>query len=162
MTPRFGPVVDGVLWSRIRPREEDVDGPKARILSVPEFTLKPGIDIHDECGLPQKLWKTTLRYIGSVPGCCAIEWGSRMDNHAADRTSILRLVHWDSTAAWRMFQHSPGFTPIIGLLDSDVSNRCAKLGRPGARGLGYGGDAQDRATVVDVVSVIMATEDGRL
>lgn len=164
-TPRFGPAVDGVLWSRIRPGEED-EGPETLILGILEFTLKPGIDILDESRPPRRLWEAALRYVGSIPGCCAVEWGVRLDkfNHGGSGpTSLFCLVHWDSAAAWRKFQHSPGFTPIIGLLDSDVyvSNRCAKLGPLGATRLGSGSNApgRDRATVVDVVSVAMAAED---
>ena len=69
-----------MLWRRIRPGEED-EGPKTRILNVLQFTLKPGIDIHDESGSQRGIWESTVRYVGSVPGCCAIEWGSRCDNH---------------------------------------------------------------------------------
>ncbi|KAK4461513.1 hypothetical protein QBC42DRAFT_92171 [Cladorrhinum samala] len=47
-TPRFGPAVDGVLWRRIRLGEDDGE-PKTPILSILEFTLKPGVDIiHNE------------------------------------------------------------------------------------------------------------------
>ncbi|KAK4163083.1 hypothetical protein QBC43DRAFT_320496 [Cladorrhinum sp. PSN259] len=155
-TPRFGPAVDGVLWSRIRPGEDDGE-PKTPILSVLEFTLKPGIDIiHNESGPPRRLWESALSYISSVPGYCAIEWGPRIENddNPSGPTSIFCLVHWDSTAAWRKFQHSVGFNPIIALINSDVSNRCAKLSPSGAPRLG-----SDGATVIDVVSVVMAAED---
>ena len=121
--------------------------------------MKPGIDIHNESGAPRRLWEATLRYVGSVPGCCAIEWGSRLDNHPSGPTSIICLIHWDSTAAWRNFQYSSGFTPIIMLLDSDVSNRCAKLGPSGASMFSCGADTQEKPTVVDIVSVTMPAED---
>lgn len=153
---RFGPAVDGLLWSRIRPGEQD-QSPQSPILSILEFTLKPGIDVHDGSRPPRRLWEATLHYISSISGCCAVEWGSRLDNPPTGLTSILCMVHWDSTAAWRKFQHSLGFTPIIGLLASDASNRCAKLSASGAPRLE--GVARDGATVVDVVSVVLHTED---
>ncbi len=158
--PRFGPAVDGVLWCQIRPGGKE-EGPETPILGVLEFALKPGINMYDESGSPRRLWDAALRYIGSIPGCSAVKWGSRLDSRPSGPTSVLCLVHWDSTAAWRKFQYSPGFTPIIGLLNPDVhvSNRCAKLGPSGAPRFGCGGDARDRATVVDVVSVTMAAED---
>ena len=76
-----------------------------------------------------------MSYIATVPGYCAIEWGPRIENNNTNPsgpTSIFCLVHWDSVAAWRKFQYSLGFNPIIGLLKSDPSNRCAKLSPSGA------------------------------
>lgn len=155
-TPTFGPAIEGVLWRRIRPGDDDGE-PKTPILSVLEFTLKPGIDIiHNESGPPQRIWEAVLGYISSVPSYCAIEWGSRIENddNPSGPTSIFCLIHWDSTAAWRKFQYSLGFNPIIALINSDVSNRCAKLSPSGAPRFG-----SDGAAVIDVVSVVMAAED---
>ncbi len=156
----FGPAVDGVSWNRIRPGEEAEDGPRPGILSILQFTLKHGIDMRDESGSPRKFWDASLSYIESIPGCCAVEWGLGFDTPhevEAGRTSILCLIHWDSTTAWRTFQYSLGFEPILALLDSAVSNRCARLGPSGPRGK-LGADARGPATVVDVVSVDMAAE----
>jgi hypothetical protein len=158
--PRFCPAVDGVLWSRIRPAEED-DGSQSPILSILEFTLMPGVNVHDQSRPPGKLWDAALRYIGSIPGCCAIEWGPRLDRDNPPTgiayTSILCTLHWDTTAAWRAFQYSLGFTPLVGMLASDVSNCCAKLSASGAPI--FGGQRRDGAAVVDVVSVVLDAED---
>lgn len=139
VNPRFGPAVDGVLWSRIHPDES----PAVPILSILEFHLKSGIDILDNSKPPRKLWDSVLQYISSISGCCAVKWGSILDEPPA---TLLCMIHWDSAVAWRKFQYSLGFSPLIGLLKSEVSNRCAKLNLSGVLWL-------DGATIVDVVSV---------
>ncbi|KAI0456268.1 hypothetical protein F5B21DRAFT_502462 [Xylaria acuta] len=151
--PRFGPAVDGVLWSRIRPEGEADKSPQTPILSILEFALKPGIDVHDDSKPPRKLWDAALRYVSSIPGCCAVEWGPRLEDPSV---ALLCMIHWDSTVAWQKFQRSLGFSPIIGLLCSSASNRCAKLSASGAPRLG---DARDGATVVDVVSVAFGADN---
>ncbi|GAB1315522.1 hypothetical protein MFIFM68171_05732 [Madurella fahalii] len=156
--PRFGPAVDGVLWSRIRPGEAGPDeSPQTRILSILEFPLKPGFDVRDDSRPPRKLWDAALRYTTSIPGCCAVEWGPLLGDPPP---ALFCNIHWDSTAAWRKFQHSLGFSPLIGLLGSSASNRCAKVSAPGAPRLG---DAPDGgATVVDVISVTFDAESASL
>ncbi|KAI0103304.1 hypothetical protein GGR51DRAFT_561734 [Nemania sp. FL0031] len=155
-TPRFGPAVDGVLWSRTRPGVEADESSPPPILSILEFSLQPGIDVRDDIQSPRKLWDTTLHYISAIPGCRAIEWGPELENPPV---ALICLIHWDSAVAWQRFQHSLGFSPIIGLLSSTVSNRCAKLTTSSVPRLG---DIQDEAVVVDVVSVTFSAEDASL
>lgn len=168
--PCLGPAVDGVLWRRMRPGEDsEGKGPQTHVLSILEFTLKPSVDVHDGSRTPRKLWDAAFRYISSIPGCSAIEWASSLGGGTdpAGPTSILCLAHWENITAWRTFQYSLGFSPIIALLDADVSNRCARLGPLAAPGLALecgssnnDNDARDhRSTVVDVVSVVMPAED---
>ncbi|KAL9484768.1 hypothetical protein ACSS6W_003557 [Trichoderma asperelloides] len=142
--PRFGPAVDGVLWSRIHPDES----PPVPILSILEFSLKSGIDILDNSKPPRKLWDSVLQYVRSISGCCAVKWGPILDDPSA---TLLCMIHWDSAVDWRKFQYSLGFSPLIGLLKSEVSNRCAKLNLSGVLWL-------DGVTIVDVVSVTFDTQ----
>ncbi|KAJ8130741.1 hypothetical protein O1611_g2883 [Lasiodiplodia mahajangana] len=74
----------------------------------------------------------------------------------ASRPGSSGTPHYATTVAWRTFQHSLGFTPLIGLLSSNASNRCAKLAASGAPRLG---DNQGGAVVVDVVSVTFGVDD---
>ncbi|KAK4141195.1 uncharacterized protein C8A04DRAFT_31294 [Dichotomopilus funicola] len=154
--PRFGPAVDGVLWSRVPPEEDADKTPQGRILSILELPLKPGVDMHNDSGSnpSRKLWDAALRYISSIPGCCAVEWAQGLEDPPV---TLLCMIQWDSTVAWRRFQHSLGFTPLIALLHSDVSNRCAKLDVSGTPRLA---DAEVGTTIVDVVSVTFPTGDG--
>ncbi|KAL6908637.1 hypothetical protein GGI43DRAFT_149888 [Trichoderma evansii] len=143
--PRFGPAVDGVLWSRIYLDESS----PIPILSVLELNLKPGIDILDNSKPPRKLWDSALHYISSISGFCAVKWGPTLDESP---TTLLCMIHWDSTVAWRKFQYSLGFSALIGLFESDVSNRCAKLSLLDLSWL-------DRAAIVDIVSVTFDAQD---
>ncbi|KAH8648705.1 hypothetical protein BX600DRAFT_490253 [Xylariales sp. PMI_506] len=148
--PRFGPAVDGVLWNRMRLEVGADNGQQTPILSILEFALKPGVDIHDDLKPLRKLWEAALRYISSIPGCCAVEWGSRLQRPPA---VLVCMIHWDSTSAWQKFQYSLG--SIGRLLSSSASNRCARLS---ALGMPKLGDARDAATVVDVVTVTLDNE----
>ncbi|KAH8653531.1 hypothetical protein BX600DRAFT_385995 [Xylariales sp. PMI_506] len=148
---RFGPAVDGVLWSRIDPDGEANESPQTPLLSILEFTLRPGIDLRDDTKQPRKLWDAALQYIRSIPGCCTVEWGPRLEDPPA---AILCMIHWDSTAAWRKFQHSLG--SIMRLLCTNASNRCAKLSATVAPILC---STRDGATIVDVVSVTFVADD---
>lgn len=152
-TPRYGPAVDGVLWSRARPEGEADESRQTPILSILEFKLKPDIDIRDDAKPPRQLWEAVLHYISSIPGCCAVDWGPTLEDPPV---TLLCMIHWDSTVSWRKFQHSLGFSPIIGLLCSSVLNRCAKLSAAGTPRLR---DGRDRATVVDVISITFGADD---
>ncbi|KAL6795070.1 hypothetical protein J3E68DRAFT_450205 [Trichoderma sp. SZMC 28012] len=139
-TPRFGPAVDGVLWRKSLTEGNAGASPQTPILSIIEFSLKPGVDLRDESRPPRKLLDATLRYISSIS------------------VGFFCLIYWDSVVAWYKFQHSLGFTPLVALLASDVSNRCAKFtGRiSGTLGLG---DAVRANTIIDVVSVTFSAQD---
>ncbi|KAH0531742.1 hypothetical protein TsFJ059_000534 [Trichoderma semiorbis] len=134
-TPRFGPAVNDVLWRKGRPEEIADESPQTPILSIIEFSLKPGVDLRDDSRPPRKLLDATLHYISSIPGCHGIEWGLRLD-------------------------HSLGFTPLVALLVSDVSNRCAKFaGRiPVANAPGLGEAVRSNA-IIDAVSVTFSAQD---
>ncbi|KAK3896461.1 hypothetical protein C8A05DRAFT_20564 [Staphylotrichum tortipilum] len=150
-----GPAVDGVLWNRIRPGDETTEGPP--ILSILEFPLQPDVELDDDVAAPARtLWDATVQYVASVPGCGGIEWGTTtgMDDGLAGR--VVCLVRWESVAAWRRFQYSMGFSPVVGALVVDCSNRCAKVVRGGVPSFGGEGDGE---TVVDVVSVVFDTGD---
>ncbi|KAL7916220.1 hypothetical protein GGI35DRAFT_473516 [Trichoderma velutinum] len=153
-TPRFGPAVNGVLWRQSHPEGIADASPQTPILTIIEFSLKPGVDIRDDSKSPRKLLDATLRYISSISGCRDIEWGLRLDVEA----SFFCLIYWDSVVSWRKFQHSLGFTPLVALFSSDVSNRCAKFaGRiSGAPGLS---EAAQANTIIDVVSVTFSAQD---
>lgn len=156
--PILGPGIDGVLWNQMRPTEANETGsPPTPILSILECTLKPDVDLHDDFKPPRQLLDAVLTYISSLPGCDAIEWGLRLDSdHYASPPSLFCMVYWDSVWAWWTFQHSPGFIPFLGLLASDISNRCAKLGVSDAPRLG---DIQPGVVVVDVITVTFDAED---
>ncbi|KAL2199443.1 hypothetical protein P885DRAFT_67471 [Corynascus similis CBS 632.67] len=155
---RFGPAVDGVLWSRLRP-EETAGSQQAPILSVLEFKLKPEIHLDDRPNPPRKLWDAALCYIRSIPGCRTVEWGLELGDlpTASQVSSLSCLIHWDNTVAWHKFQHSLGFTPLVALFGSSPSNRCAKLSPSDE--LREFCDARSGTTIVDVVSVVFGAED---
>ncbi|UKZ74104.1 hypothetical protein TrVFT333_001761 [Trichoderma virens FT-333] len=153
-TPRFGPAVNGVLWRQILPVGDADNSLQTPIISIIDFPLKPGIDVRDESRPPRKLLDATLGYISSIPGFCGVEWGPRLDVEAG----LVCFIYWDSIVAWHKFQHSLGFTPLIGLLSSSVSNRCAKFT---GRISGDAGpeDAVGANSIVDVVSVTLCAQD---
>ncbi|KAK0763963.1 hypothetical protein N5P37_003355 [Trichoderma harzianum] len=156
-TPRFGPAVSGVLWRKSRPEGIADESPQTPILSIIEFSLKPGVDLGDGSRPPRKLLDATLRYISSIPGCCSIEWGLRLD--AEVEAGFFCLIYWDSVVAWHKFQHSLGFTPLVALLASDVSNRCAKFAGRISSALGLGEAVRATTIIIDVVSVTFSTQD---
>ncbi|KAL5088206.1 hypothetical protein Trisim1_006879 [Trichoderma cf. simile WF8] len=155
-TPRFGPAVDGVLWRKSHPEEIADASPQTPILSIIEFSLKPGIDLRDDSRPPRKLLDATLHYISSIPGCRGIEWGLRLDVDV--EAGFFCLIYWASVVAWHKFQHSLGFTPLVALLASDISNRCAKIAGRISAALGLG-DAVRANTIIDVVSVTFSAQD---
>ncbi|KAK4223095.1 hypothetical protein QBC38DRAFT_517745 [Podospora fimiseda] len=149
----FGPAVNGLLWRKALPGEKHQNQQldTTPILSILKFRLKPEIDMRDESGSPRKIWDSTLKYIRFIPRFLAVEWGTILHHHP---TSIFCLIHWDSTASWYKFQYSSGIHPVMMVLDSYVSNRCAKLEPSCPVPLpGF-----DKAIVVDVISVIALTE----
>ncbi|KAL6830097.1 hypothetical protein V8C40DRAFT_273794 [Trichoderma camerunense] len=155
-TPRFGPAVNSILWRKCRPEGITDENPQTPILSIIEFSLKPDIDLRDDSKPPRKLLDATLRYISSIPGCHGIEWGLRLDVDV--EAGFFCFIYWDSVVAWHKFQHSLGFTPLVALLASDVSNRCAKfVGRiSGAPGLG---EVVRANPIIDVISVTLSAQD---
>ncbi|KAJ4865093.1 hypothetical protein T069G_01623 [Trichoderma breve] len=155
-TPRFGPAVDGVLWQKSRPEEIADASPQTPILSIIEFSLKPGVDLRDDSKPPRKLLDATLHYISSIPGCRGIEGGLRL--HIDVEACFFCLIYWDSVVAWHKFQHSLGFTPLVALLASDVSNRCAKFAGRISSALGLN-EAVRATTIIDVVSVTFSAQD---
>jgi hypothetical protein len=156
--PILAPGIDGVLWNKMCPTEGDETGnSQTPILSVLECTLKPDVDIHNGSAPPRQLWDAVLTYISSLPGCDAIEWGLVLDgDDYASPTTLFCTIYWDSVLAWWTFQHSPGFIPLLGLLASDISNHCAKLGVSNAPRLG---DIQHGVAVVDVIMVTFDARD---
>ncbi|KAL6836243.1 hypothetical protein J3E69DRAFT_373368 [Trichoderma sp. SZMC 28015] len=156
-TPRFGPAVNGILWRKSHPEGIADESPQTPILSIIEFSLKPGVDLRDDSRPPQKLLDATLRYISSIPGCCGIEWGLRLD--ADVEAGFFCLIYWDSVVAWHKFQHSLGFTPLVALLASDVSNRCAKFAGRISSALGLGEAVRATTIIVDAVSVTFSAQD---
>ncbi|KAK3896620.1 hypothetical protein C8A05DRAFT_39827, partial [Staphylotrichum tortipilum] len=153
----YGPAVDGVIWRRVRPGEETDLGPP--ILSILEFPLRPDVKLLDDAAAApaRGLWDATAQYVASVPGCGGLEWGTaRMDGDDGPAGRVVCWVQWESVAAWRRFQWSMGFLPVIGALAVDCSNRCAKVvggGVPRFRGEGHG------ETIVDVVTVVFDAGD---
>ncbi|KAK4077347.1 uncharacterized protein Triagg1_3679 [Trichoderma aggressivum f. europaeum] len=131
---------------------------KRRSSAIIEFSLKPGVDLRDDSRPPRRLLDATLRYISSITGCRGIEWGLRVDVGVDAEASFFCLIYWDSVVAWHKFQHSLGFTPLVALLASDVSNRCAKFaGRiPGALELG---EAVRTNAIIDVASVTFSAQE---
>ncbi|QYS93358.1 hypothetical protein H0G86_000736 [Trichoderma simmonsii] len=156
-TPRFGPAVNGILWRKSHPEGIADESPQTPILSIIEFSLKPGVDLCDDSRPPQKLLDATLRYISSIPGCCGIEWGLRLD--ADVEVGFFCLIYWDSVVAWHKFQHSLGFTPLVALLASDVSNRGAKFAGRISSALGLGEAMRATIIIIDVVSVTFSAQD---
>ncbi|KAK4080534.1 hypothetical protein Trihar35433_1639 [Trichoderma harzianum] len=156
-TSRFGPAVNGILWRKSRPEETADEIPQTPILSIIEFSLKPGVDLGDDSRPPRKLLDATLRYISSIPGCRGIEWGLRLD--ADVEAGFFCLICWDSVVAWHKFQHSLGFTPLVALLASDVSNCCAKFTGRIPSALGLGEAVRATTIIIDVVSVTFSTQD---
>jgi hypothetical protein len=122
-----------------------------------DYTLKPDVDIRDGSKPPRQLWDAVVTYISSLPGCNTVEWGLGLDgDDDAFPTSLYCLVHWDSVLAWWTFQYSPGFSPLFGLLASDPSNRCAKLGVSGVPRLS---GTQNEAVMVDIITVSFNADD---
>lgn len=156
-TPRFGPAVSGVLWRKSRPEGIADESPQTPILSIIEFSLKPGVDLRDDSRPPRKLLDATLRYISSIPGCCGIEWGLRLD--ADVEAGFFCLIYWDSVVAWHKFQHSLGFTPLVALLASDVSNRCARFAGTVSSALGFSEAVRATTIIIDVVLVTFSAQD---
>lgn len=155
-TPRFGPAVDGVLWRKSHPEEIADESLQTPILSIIEFSLKPGVVLRDDSRPPRKLLDATLHYISSIPGCQGIEWGLRPDVDV--EADFFCLIYWDSVVAWHKFQHSLGFIPLVALLASDVSNRCAKFAGTISSTPGFG-EAVRATTIIDFVSVTFSAQD---
>lgn len=156
--PILAPGIDGVLWHQMRPTETDeTSSPQTPILSILECKLKPDVDIHDSSQPPRQIWDAVLTYISSLPGCDAVEWGLGLDGDDYVSPSMLFcMIRWDSALAWWTFQHSPSFSPLFGLLASDISNRCAKLGVLDVPQLG---DTQHGVAIVDVITVTFDAKD---
>ncbi|PNP49582.1 hypothetical protein THARTR1_09904 [Trichoderma harzianum] len=153
--PSFGPAVNGILWRQDRPEVTVDQSPQIPILSIIEFSLKPGVDLRDDSRPARKLLDATLRYIRSIPGCRGIEWGLRLPVDV--EAGFFCLIYWNGVIAWHKFQHSLGFTPLAALLASDVSNRCAKFGRSsGTPGLG---ETVRSNSIIDAVSVTFSAQD---
>lgn len=116
---RFGPAIDGVSW--IRSQLETCT--REPILCVLEFKFKPEFDLIDASKGARKLWNNAIEYIWSIPGCISIQWGPVL----GDRSTVICLIQWDNGEGWLRFQNSLGFSPIRGMLEGIVYNRCSKL-----------------------------------
>ncbi len=132
----YGPAVHGVLWRTIRPGDAET-APGPPILSILEFALRRDVELLGDAAAgaaapAQALWDATVEYVVSVPGCEGMEWGTTTtagmgggDEGPARRAVC--WVRWESVAAWRGFQWSMGFWPVIRALAVGCSNRCAKV-----------------------------------
>lgn len=64
--------------------------PDGRVLSVLNFVLSEDVDVSDGATAPGKLFKASVEYVGTIPGCVEIKC-------APEKHNVCVLILWDST-----------------------------------------------------------------
>ncbi|ATY62561.1 antibiotic biosynthesis monooxygenase domain-containing [Cordyceps militaris] len=96
--------------------------PDGRVLSVLNLELSEGVDVSDGATAPGKLFKASMEYVGTIPGCFDVKW-------ARERRNVCVLILWDNPLSWRSFQESVGFTRLAPLVTHNIANRSMMLPR---------------------------------
>lgn len=97
------------------------------VLGILQFTFHPDVDVFDVSQRASILWQKSLRFVSTIPGFRNLHWSSVNDVSTCQQ--IIVLIQWESVLGWKLFQHSLGFSMMLGYI-SQVSNRCAHIDLP--------------------------------